>query len=404
VEPAQSIADLLRFQERLLMLSRKFDGIAKNVLGVALLSLLCTGWGSDVRCQTPSAPKVNPKGLYGGIEIALRTVRAVAIQVAADGDRGQIKILGSDQITPATAILRDESPSSEYIVDLAQSVQKLSAKLQRDFRVPLNQIYILGLSELDAQFREGLAKEVRNKSSKEITFLDAKSETELGIVGNIPRRYQVSGKSFDNRTVSVLLDIGSTSIKGGYELLRQKPGGRAEYDYSTWETPIKGLLQAATTQSPTQTAGQTSNQGPSPTSGQGTGPLSGQMAGLMTRKKVYLTGDIVQALVTLLYPENQNPYISFTMEDIDSFYNRAVADPESLLNPDLSKIRDENLRIGARKGREAIKALYTPKGLSAGAKALKSVASELALADKQLIFARNSNWARILGYVRLQIE
>jgi hypothetical protein len=92
------------------------------------------------------------------------------------------------------------------------------------------------------------------------------------------------------------------------------------------------------------------------------------------------------------------------MEDINSFYYRAMTDPEALLNPDLSRIRNESARSEARKGREAIKAIYTPRTLTAGAESLRLAATELNLADKRLIFARNSNWARILNFIRLQIE
>src|SRR5262245_27658821 len=93
-----------------------------------------------------------------------------------------------------------------------------------------------------------------------------------------------------------------------------------------------------------------------------------------------------------------------TTDDINSSQYPAMTDPEALLNPDLSKIRDENARKEARKGREAIKAIYTPRTLAAGAEALKTAATELNLVDKQLIFARNSNWARLVNFVRLQIE
>ena len=158
--------------------------------------------------------------------------------------------------------------------------------------------------------------------------------------------------------------------------LGQTSRGRAEYDYVTWETPIKGPLRTE----------------------------AALNAGLMTRKKIYLTGNIVWAMATLLHPEEQKAYIPLTMEDINNFYYRAITDPEALLNPDLTKIRDENARSEARKDREAVKAIYTPKDLSAGANALKVAASELNLAGKQLIFTRNSNIARILSYVRLQIE
>jgi len=395
------------------MLTRRFDGIAFRVFRVfhlpLLLSLLSLVCGGDARCQAPSPLDFNPNELHGGIEIAPRAVRAIALRISTGDAADNIKILNSDQITPSTPFPRDEKLTPEYIRDLAQSVQKLSQRLQLDFRIPPDQIHLLGLSELAEQIRDDLAKEIRDKTGKEITFLDATSETELSIAGNIPRRYQLDGKSYDNRNISLLLDIGATNIRGGYQQLRQTSRGRTEYDYVTWEIPKgatwlaaeagRALGENADMQSFARNVAMNSN------SFRGLVRVEvTQNAGLMMRKKIYLTGNIVWALATLLHPEDQRAYVPLTMEDINTFHYRALTDPDALLNPDLSKIRDENARNEARKGREAVKAIYTPKTMVAGAEVLKVVASELNLADKRMIFARNSHWARILSYVRLQIE
>ncbi|HEV2666612.1 MAG TPA: hypothetical protein VG324_16965, partial [Blastocatellia bacterium] len=151
-------------------------------IGIALLSLLGVVCGGDARCQTPPLPAADPKELHGGIELALRSVRAIALRVSnAEGDN--IKIINSDHLTPLTPFPRDDKPTPEYIRDLAQAAQKLTEKLQRDFRVPPNQIYLLGLSDLTGQTRDDLAREVQDKIGKEIMFLDAKGETELNIAG-----------------------------------------------------------------------------------------------------------------------------------------------------------------------------------------------------------------------------
>jgi len=359
------------------MLSRTFDGIAKTVIGIALLFLLSAVCSGEALCQNPPPPDSDSKGLHGGIEIALRAVRAVALRVSTDteGDNTP-RIQGSDQIIPSTPFPRDEKLTPEYISDLAKAVQTLSEKLQRDYRVPRNQIYLLGLSEIMSQDRDELSKEVREKIGKEITFLDAKGEIELNIAGNIPRRYQFEGKWYDNRSISLLLDISATNIKGGYQQLSLARGGRAQYDYVTWDIPLKSQLRAEAAQNP----------------------------GLMTRRKIYLMGNIAGALAALLYPADQQLYLPINMGDINNFYYRAMTDPEALLNPDLSKIRDEKARNEARKWREAVKAVYTPKTLAAGAEALKTAVIELNLIDKRLIIARNSDLARLLSFVRLQIE
>jgi len=358
------------------MLSRTPDGIAKMAIGMALMSLLSSVCGGVARCQTPPATSADPKELHGGIEIALRSVRAIALRVSTNAEGDNIRITYSEQINPSTPLPKDDKPTTEYIRDLAQAAQKLSEKLQRDFSIPQYQIYLLGLSDLMGQARDDLAKEVQNKIGKEIMFLDAKGETELNIAGNIPRRYQSDGKSYDNRNISLLLDIGATNIRGGYQQLSVTSQRRAEYDYVTWDIPINGPLRAEYSQNP----------------------------GMMMRRKVYLMGNIVWALAALLYPADKQDFLPLTIDDINNFHYRAMTDPDALLNPDLSKIRDENARKEARKGREAIKAIYTPRTLAAGAEALKIVATELNLADKRLIFARNSNWARLLNFVRLQIE
>ena len=359
------------------MQSRTLYGAAKMAIGMALLSLLNVVCGGDARCQTPGPPAPNPKELHGGIEVSLRTVRAIVLRVPANpGGDNVPKITNTDQQNPSTPYPKDDKPTPEYIRDLAQTVQKLSEKLQREFRVPPDQIHLLGLSDIAGQTRDDLAREVQNIAGREITFLDAKGETELNIAGNIPRQYQSEGKRYDNRSVSLLLDISATNVRGGYQQLRLTSLNRPEYDYVTWDIPINGPLRAEYAQNP----------------------------GLMMRKKVYIVGNIVWALTALLYPQNQGDYVPLTIEDINSFYNRAMLDPEGLLNSPLYNIRDENARKEARKGREAIKAIYTPRTLAAGAEALKNAAAELNLADKQLIFARNSNWARLVNFVRLQLE
>jgi hypothetical protein len=358
------------------MLSRTHYGAAKMAIGTAFMILLSVGCGSEARSQTPPPPAPDPKEMHGGIEVALRSVRAIVLRVSTNPEGDNIKIVNADQYTPSTSFPKDDKPAPEYVRDLTQAVQRLSEKLQQEFRVPPNQIHLIGLSDLAGQTRNDLDREVREKLGKEITFLDAKGETELNIAGNIPRFYQLEGKRYDNRSISLLLDINASSVRGGYQQLSMTSRGRAEYDYVTWDIPINGPLRAEAAQNP----------------------------GLMMRKKVYLVGNIVWALTALLYPQYQGDYVPLTMEDINSFYYRAMTDPEALLNPDLSKIRDENARKEARKGRELIKAIYTPRTLTAAAEALRLAATELNLADKRLIFARNSNWARILNFIRLQIE
>ncbi len=393
--------------------AQRFAKVVQNCLASVCLCALC-GWfasasvvWSDLDDSLDS--DVNPNELYGGLEIAPGIIRAIALSISNDADGDNIKILGSDQITPSIPFSRDEKFTPEYIRDLAQSVQKLSEKLKDDFRIPADKIYLLGLTEIPAQVRNDLSREVLDKTGREIIFLDASSETELSIAGNIPRRYQLDGKWYDNRNISLLLEVGATSVRGGYQQLKQTPRGRTEYDYVTWEIP-----QGATTLAleARRSLGENSDLQSfarivAVNSNSFRGLIRAEVirnAGLMTRKKVYLTGDIVWAMATLLQPDDDRAYAPLTIENINNFHYRSTTDPEALLNPDLSKIRDEKSRNEARKAREAVKAVFSPKALVAGAELLKVVANELNLADRRMIYARHSYLARILSYVRLQSD
>jgi hypothetical protein len=378
-----------------------------------LLSLLIIVGGGDARGQISNAPNATPNvnltELHGGIEITPRVVRAIALRIWNGNEGENIKVLYYDQLIPTTPFPREAKFPPEYIRDIAQSTQKMSEKLQRDFRLLPEQIYVVGLSDLTVQNRDELAREVRDRLGKEVAFLDAESEIQLGIAGTVPRRYKSNGKWFDNRSVSMLLDISNSNIRGGYQQLIQTQRGGTEYDYVTWDIP-KGstslAVEVANAIGPNADLQAYANRA-SLISGSYRVLARMEAAkkpGLMTRKKVYLTGSIVWALACLLHPEDQRAYVPITMDDIDTFYRRALTDPDALLNPDLSKITDLNARNEARRVREAVKAVHTAKSLVAGAELLKALASELKLADRTMLYARYSYLARILSYVRLQPE
>jgi hypothetical protein len=126
--------------------------------------------------------------------------------------------------------------------------------------------------------------------------------------------------------------------------------------------------------------------------------------GLFNRKKIYLSGGIIWAMETLLHPEDRRSFTPVTTDDISNFYNRAISDPEGLLNPDLSTIRDPNVRQEAEREVESVRNTFTPKNLIAGAELIKAASTELSFPGKRLLFARFGHLAWILSYVRLQVE
>jgi hypothetical protein len=67
--------------------------------------------------------------------------------------------------------------------------------------------------------------------------------------------------------------------------------------------------------------------------------------GLVNRKRVYLTGNVAWGVVALVHPEDQQPFVPLTSEVIEWFAGKVARSPREVLNPNLSFIRDRDLRI-----------------------------------------------------------
>ena len=355
--------------------------------------------------------KIPAAELHGGIELSPRVVRAIALRISENDEGNNLQVLFSySQPITTPSYAREGRLTTEYIRETALTVQKAFQQLQRQFRVPDNQIHILGLSDFAEQNLDELRNEIGEKTGKLARFINSETEMELSVAGTVPRRYRTGQKLFDNRSVSMLLDVGANSIRGSYQQLTPRAQGSPEYEFVTWSIPkgsttLAGDISRAVGETADITAYAKSAQafGP-PVVRNLLQPEFSKKPALLGRKRLYLTGGIVWAMMTLLHPEDQSNYASVTMDDINLFYNRAIADPESLMNPDLSKIANETSRNEIRKVRDQVKQLYSPKSLIAGATLLRLVANEMQFQNRTILYPRYAWLARLLSYVRLRPE
>ncbi len=348
--------------------------------------------------------------VHGGIEIGAKGVKAVALRIGTDDEGYNVKILYAETVNTTVAQTKNNKFTPAAIKETGAAVQRFYLRLLQDYRITPEQIHIIGSSGLLADNLPDLAAEIRQRTGQSIPFLDTETEVQLSIAGAIPRRYR-SGKSwYDNRSASVLIDIGSGNTKGGYQQIRQVAVGTPDYDYVTWGV-MKGTVTF--TNEINKSIGETADLATFTKRAQMLSsdsirvPIHNEVArkpGLVNRRKVYLSGGIVWAMATLLHPEDRRSFTPVTIDDILTFYNRAVTDPIALLNPDLSKIRDRALAEIAEREVDSVRNTFTPKNLIAGAEILRAVAAEMNLGGKQLYFTRYGTYSWILSYVRLQAE
>ena len=124
--------------------------------------------------------------------------------------------------------------------------------------------------------------------------------------------------------------------------------------------------------------------------------------GLTKRERVYLSGGLVWALVTLLKPEATNEsFVPLTADDIEAFHKLVTQTPDAFPKVDLDAIKDAKVRERGQGSQAGPRHLHAgqpgrrqrnPPRLSAG----------LGFKGKQLLFPRYGYIAWIQSYVKEQ--
>src|SRR6266508_3088463 len=322
--------------------------ILKVIVSLCLL-LNCLNAPSMTQAGTQAGTQ--PGEVYAGIELTTEWVRAIALRVSRNDDESGLKLLYSENIRLVMARDGDGQITTQAAKEAAQTVLKLLTRLRQQSQAPPEHVFLIGSSALGAARPEALVKTISEATGKSLTFLDFETEIQLSVAGAIPRLWKVGDTQIDNRNSSVLIEIdGDESFRQALRREREsKPG-------------------------------------------------------LVNRKRVYLTGSVAWAMATLIYPEDQQPFVPLTSEVIEYFAGKVARAPREVLNPNLSYIRDRDLRQKAESELQAVKSAFTPQQLAAGVEAVRAAASEVEWEGKQIWFARFGHLGRLLSYVRLQAE
>jgi hypothetical protein len=378
-------------------------------LPLSVSFLLC------VLCAMTSgqAPPSNPSGssgeLYGGIELSNEGVKVMVLQSyqpQSDEDPG-IRGVYSEMIRLRLGRTSDGEFPLQASADAAQAVSTALTRLRQQYKVPLDRIYFIGASALGADHPDDLESVVRDTTGLTLKFLGAVEEVQLSIAGTIPRTGKVAGAAIDNRNTSMMLHIGNVNTQVGCEMLKYSASDSASFDFVAMNIP-QGVVSYANEIS--KAIGRNSSLYTFTRQVKTSGALAFRQAlrremenkpTLMHRNRVFLTGNLVWAVVTMLYPEDRQPQVSLTYDDIIKFAERIARDPGELAFRKLSFIRDKKVRREVEQEFEAVRATFKPEELIAGAEMLKAAAEELKWQDKRIIFARRGHLGCILSYTRL---
>lgn len=382
----------------------------RGLCAFLLTTLFIPAFNSNTYGQISAARETNQAQLHGGIEIDSDGIKVAVIRFSDPAQRSGAEVVFTEEFNVGLGRDRAGKYTQEVVKTVGRAIKDYYTLIRQQYQVPPQQVYVIGSSDLDAGNLEELATDVRNNTGASITFLDLKSEAQFSVIGTVPRRYREGGISFDNRSQSVVIDIGRYKTKGGYQQLRQPLDGDPYYEFVAVEIP-SGITSF--TDEVNQAAGADAGINKFALSARALSESSVRAAlrnelkkrpGLAYRKKIYLNGAIVGAMMTLLRPEDRQSIFPITVDDINFFYQQAVTAPQVLLNPSLSRIRNDGVRKEVERELEAVKSAFTPKSLIAGAAILKAIASECNFQEegKKILYARFSNMGSILSYLLLQ--
>lgn len=380
-----------------------------NVI-IAALSvgvLLCALSAATPGQAALSAPTVPSGELYGGIELSDEGVKAIALQVSQGAPVPGFRLIYQEIFPLRLGRTSDGEFPPQTSADAARAVSTAYARLRQRYRVPPERIYFIGSSRLEADHPPDLKAAIRGATGLTLDFMDALTEVQMSIAGTIPRTEKVGDTSIDNRSTSVLIHIGSAGTQGGYEMLKYSPSDSPSFDFVVMNIP-QGVVSYANEIS--RAVGPSSSEYTFARQVKATGALTFRQAlrkemeskpGLVHRKRVFLTGALVWAMATLLYPEDRQAFVPITYDNITQFADRLARSPKELAYRDVSFIRDRRLRQEVEQDMEEIRVIFTPQQLIAGAEMLKAAAEELKWQEKKILFAR-LDLGSILSHIRLQ--
>jgi hypothetical protein len=379
--------------------------VLKSALSVGIL--LCAP-SAATSGQAFSTAYSQTGELYGGIELSDEGVKAIALQVSQGEEETGFRLVYSEIIRLRLGRTGYGEFPPQMSADAARAVSTAYTRLRQRYRVPPERIYFIGSSRLGADHPPDLVAAIRGATGLTLDFLDAATEVQLSIAGTIPRTQKVGATSIDNRNTSALIHFGSSGTQGGYEMVSYSPSDSPSFDFVTMSIP-QGVVTYANEIS--RAVGPSSSLYTFARQVKASGALVFRQAlrkeaeskpGLAHRKSVFLTGALVWAMTTMLYPENRQTFVPLTYDDITRFAESMARSPRDLAYRNLSFIRDRKLRQEVEQEMEEIRIKFTPQQLIAGAEMLKAAADELKWQEKKISFARLGHLGSILSYTRLQ--
>jgi DNA-directed RNA polymerase subunit RPC12/RpoP len=385
-------------------------------VGALLTGIIVTFLTLSYLFPRPSeTPENGSLGRFGGIEIGANGVKTVAVdffrgkdgqaefEPVADSRAENLASLGtlnSDGLSFNARTLAEMRGAVKGFLD--QLTQKHGVKPEQVFVVVSSGVFTdFKTSDAALAGKDVLRAELRGVSSS-VEFLSATDEAMYAVEASVP---------ISERNTTLLLDFGSSSVKGGF--FTDGVFTSMSLDYGTRRL-LREVMKEAKKRPDVglpELAEQLSERLVLP-------PLKEELdrkPSLNRRPRVLLVGGIVWAMATCTRPaEVGQKTVDLSPGDLGRF--RALvreswgtqgtnssakdraAQERALRERILAPIAEPEIRGRAAKEIERVQELFAPDQLVVGAELLRTVAAEYDFDHKQIVF-RNAPVARVVGYL-----
>ena len=334
---------------------------------------------------------VNAGETYGLIEVGASGIKGQVIKTVVAATEGPpIQTIKEYAPVDANAFAIDPSSSDR----IKKAVGQIRDQMQRDFGLTADHFYVVGSSGLP-DTAKAILSNLDFGGSNKIDFISTDQESTFLFRGIV---------SFEKSPDVVSLDIGSGNSKGAY-LERSAPSLTFASFSIPWgtKTAAKAIDQARNSGDFLSAAQAFRTHTIEPA----VRAQAEQYPGMQNRRCVYLSGGIVWAMETLLHPFAQEDALEkVTVDDINTFCQKAASNPTALLHPDLDALVKSNPSVSqpiietAKTEIPRVSTVFNENQLVAGSLILQTFSAEMHLNQKDAIFfARTALNAVTRGYL-----
>ena len=265
------------------------------------------------------------------------------------------------------------------IDETAKIVKQLCDEASVNFKVDPSSFFIIAGSEFaKAANRDTLAAKIFELTGYALEFVTSDEEVLFNLSGNIPQKTQRK---------SLLLHIDKDVVKICHF---DRPGDKNGVVSVKVPTAIPAKEATAVASCTASFNGKVLVTG-----------LRREMRkhhGYANRRPVYLSGDLVRALVTLLRPGNSDSQIKITTAELDGFITAFKANSAVYFNTEIASISDAIKLAWAKAEVNAVKDHYSKDSLLSAASLMRTVFIEMKINFGY--FSRSGSW--LAGRINLQ--